>query len=272
MKVVLTKRERLLLHLISTYGPLSKLKLVKLVFLISRGMGTAPYHFVPYKYGPFSFQLYHDLNLLENKGFISQTETEVSSNKHTPLQPPHGDAVAEYIRVFGDWTDRQLLDYVYEHFKKYTIFSEISRAEGTPKVVSIGYEGRTIDEFLYTMIDCRVKAVFDVRKNPFSMKFGFSKNKLRDYLGKFGIEYVHLPELGIPAEDRKNLSTLEDYNRLFEKYENSLEEKEEWLEKIRGRAEREPVALMCFERDPYYCHRTVIARKIMERGVEVVEV
>ena len=61
---MLTSGEKGILFLLNyNKGEMSKLRLVKLMFLISKRIPL--YYFVPYKYGPFSFQLYHDLSRLE---------------------------------------------------------------------------------------------------------------------------------------------------------------------------------------------------------------
>ena len=59
----------------------------------------------------------------------------------------------------------------------------------------------------------------DVRRNPLSRKYGFSKSTLSKACGNVGIRYEHLPELGIASEQRQELTTQADYDALFEVYE-----------------------------------------------------
>ena len=62
----------------------------------------------------------------------------------------------------------------------------------------------------------------DVRKNPLSRKYGFSKSTLSETLNKLGIEYTHLGALGIASEKRQYLNAQSDYDRLFDEYENTI--------------------------------------------------
>lgn len=82
-------------------------------------------------------------------------------------------------------------------------------------ICTIGYEGKTVDFFFYELIFDKVNTLLDVRSRAFSRKFGFSKGKLTNYLERLGIEYIHIPELGIPPSQRKELKTSSDYQRVF---------------------------------------------------------
>ncbi|WP_375660704.1 DUF488 family protein [Bartonella sp. CL71SXKL] len=61
----------------------------------------------------------------------------------------------------------------------------------------------------------------DVRKNSISRNRGFSKRQLEKAISNINIEYMHMPELGIASEKRRNLKTQKDYDRLFEDYQNT---------------------------------------------------
>ena len=99
----------------------------------------------------------------------------------------------------------------------------------------------------------------DVRNNPLSRKFGFSKSNLQKYLGNVGIEYIHLPELGISSAKRNNLNSDEDYISLFKAYELSLSKSKEYLDRLYQLLQTQNrIALTCFEHDPSHCHRHVI--------------
>ncbi|MDD4248859.1 MAG: DUF488 family protein, partial [Methanosarcina sp.] len=108
----------------------------------------------------------------------------------------------------------------------------------------------------------------------FSMKFNFTKNKLKGYLENSGIQYLHIPELGIEGEKRKDLTTLKDYEKLFEDYEKTtIKENPKLLDKIVELSQNHRVALMCFEADINMCHRGVIARNIAHKeNVEVLNI
>ena len=84
---------------------------------------------------------------------------------------------------------------------------------------TIGYEGRTQDEYLALLRGAGVTLLADVRRNPISRKKGFSKGTLAHGCAAVGIRYEHLPELGIASEKRKNLATQADVDALFAEYE-----------------------------------------------------
>ena len=139
-------------------------------------------------------------------------------------------------------------------------------------IVTIGYEGKSIDRFIHELSENKINVLVDVRRNPFSRKTGFSKSKLSDHLKEAGIEYVHIPELGIESTRRKNLRTDEDYYKLLHEYSNELQNKEDHLVHIRKMADENKIALMCFEKTHDHCHRGVIAERLRKDGVEVVDI
>jgi uncharacterized protein (DUF488 family) len=130
-----------------------------------------------------------------------------------------------------------------------------------PGLCTIGYEGRTLEGYLNQLIQNGVTLLCDVRRNPLSRKYGFSKATLSNACEGVGIRYEHLPELGIASEDRRNLETQADYDALFAMYERdilphqtpALTTIRHWIEDG-GR-----VALTCYERLPRQCHRHCVA-------------
>jgi uncharacterized protein (DUF488 family) len=272
---MLTSGEKGILYLINNNkGEISKLRLVKLMFLISKRIPL--YYFIPYKYGPFSFQLYHDLSRLEKERFVSIDDTVHLVRQDLPVMDLK---IKNIIRMncekFSTLNDKMLLDYIYKEYPEYTIFSlyrkNMDYSKTSTGIVTIGYEGKTIDKFLNELITNKINVVVDVRKNAYSMKFGFQHNKLKNYLEKIDVGYVHMPELGIPSESRKNLKTHEDYQVLFANYKRELETKTGYLEKIKSLGQNKKVSLMCFEKDIKYCHRGIIAEWLREDGVEVID-
>jgi uncharacterized protein (DUF488 family) len=141
----------------------------------------------------------------------------------------------------------------------------IKRPIITPCLFTIGYEGRSISDYVSLLLANRVRIVVDVRRNPISRKKGFSKRALSEALIISGIGYIHLPELGIDSSYRKNLVTEDDYKKLFSIYEKKLlPQSEESLKKLSGIIdEYGSVALTCFERDAEHCHRHCVAARII---------
>jgi uncharacterized protein (DUF488 family) len=137
-------------------------------------------------------------------------------------------------------------------------------------IVTLGYEGRKLDQFLLILKGNNIRRLIDVRNNPFSLKPGFSKNQLAKSLEANGVSYLHLPELGIESRRRKNL-TKDGLTLLFQSYERELDAKKTVLDRIKDLARKEKVALMCFEADVAECHRGVIARRLRGEGMDVVD-
>ena len=139
------------------------------------------------------------------------------------------------------------------------------------RLFTIGYEGATMDEFLGALQSAGVERVIDVRALPLSRRPGFSKTPLRNALAEAGIDYVHLRALGTPAEGRTaaRAGRKAELERL---YAGQLELPEAIVaaEEMKRLAAEKPSALLCFERDPACCHRTLLWRTVA-RGAEVVD-
>ena len=102
-----------------------------------------------------------------------------------------------------------------------------------------------------------IQLLCDVRKNSKSMKYGFSKNQLKNACQSSGIKYIHIPQLGIDSQHRQELHSMSDYNKLFKKYENTtLKENKEYLDYLFELVtEFKRVAITCFEKEICMCHR-----------------
>jgi len=126
-------------------------------------------------------------------------------------------------------------------------------------IFTIGYEGATVGEFLHALTEAGVKRVIDVRAVPNSRRPGFSKTPLRNALSEEGIDYVHLRALGTPADGRA-AARAGRHDDLVRIYAGQLELPEAIAEgaKMLDLAGEEPSALLCYERDPAGCHRTLL--------------
>ena len=109
------------------------------------------------------------------------------------------------------------------------------------------------------LIQNDVRLLIDVRKNPLSRKFGFSKEKLELISEAVKVKYAHIPDLGIESKKRASLNTPDDYKNLFKGYEETLDQHIEQLNTVYSLLHMNiRVALMCFEKDAEMCHRHVI--------------
>jgi len=131
------------------------------------------------------------------------------------------------------------------------------------RIFTIGYEGTTVAGFIAALTNAGVKRVIDVRALPLSRRPGFSKSALRAALEEAGIEYSHLKALGTPAEGRSaaRAGRHADLERI---YAGQLELPEAIAQSAQmiALAEEKPSALLCFERDPAHCHRTLLLEAV----------
>lgn len=137
------------------------------------------------------------------------------------------------------------------------------------EVVSIGYEGRTLDDLLYRLKEAGVTRVLDVRAVAVSRKPGFSKKVLAVRLAEHGIGYTHLPQAGNPY--RQMRSSIE---RCLARYCAYLEENPDIIDCLINSLSQSPVALLCYERRHDHCHRSVLIDHLRSRleTVRVVQI
>lgn len=279
------RQRRLLLLLDALGGRMKNLDFQKLLFLYCQEpAATGAYEFVPYKFGAFSFTSYADRRKLAERGLLAADEhnwqlTDVGKKAIGQAQDLLLSAFVDRFRTLrGD----ALVAETYRRFPYYATRSEIAErvlrgddaalrrikaARPTAKshaVSTIGYEGRTLESYLNELLRSGVTVLCDVRRNPISRKYGFSKSTLAKGCEGVGIRYEHLPELGIASEQRQNLDAQADYDALFADYEKeSLPLQGRALTKIRGWIRSgERVALTCYERLPQQCHRHCVAEAI----------
>lgn len=131
------------------------------------------------------------------------------------------------------------------------------------RIFTIGYEGTTVPEFIAALRQAGVERVIDVRALPLSRRPGFSKTALGHALAEAGIEYVHLKALGTPAEGRAaaRAGRHADLERI---YAGQLELPEAIAQSAQmlDLAREKPSALLCMEREPAHCHRTLLLNAV----------
>lgn len=124
---------------------------------------------------------------------------------------------------------------------------------------TIGYEATTVAEFIDAIHQAGVRRVIDVRALPLSRRPGFSKTPLRLALAEAGIDYVHLKALGTPAEGRAaaRAGRQHDLERIYWA-QLDLPEAIVQAQQMRELAAEMPSALLCYEREPAGCHRSLL--------------
>jgi len=282
---MLLNRQKALLNYISIAGEIkSKTLLVKALFLLCeeelKPRGCSLYDFFPYKYGPFSFGLMKlDIQRLINEGIISDFHYRVIDKRRADkiidgLDDAMSSALERIHKTYGKMSVGKIKDYVYSRYPYFAIHNDNNPRAYAPhdpanspllqeaRIFTIGYEGRSLDAFLNTLIANNVKLLVDIRNNPVSMKYGFTGSLLKHYVEETGIKYISIPELGIESRYRKNLDEQGDYTNLFKIYESEiLPQRNDKMALLKNLITQEKrIALMCFEKDERMCHRGIASR------------
>jgi len=268
--------------LLAAGGQLKSTHWMKYAFLLRketyfRGDDTF-YDFLPYKFGPFSFTLYHERTALERDGYLTSTEDGVAiqpsnralvAEKVGELSLTEHEAIWSVIARYGKMGYHQLLEDVYKRYPWYASRSELEeiRPSAPPRPVTarlaiytIGYQNKSIESLLRALLQRGIGAIHDVRANAASRRYGFAKKSLSETAAKLGLRYRHFPELGIPSEFRSHLEGADSLQELLDQYESGmLPRRMADVERLIGLTEKERAVLVCFEGDPRECHRGRLA-------------
>jgi len=278
-------RRKIILALIeSQNGSIEKIALQKLLFLFSKQQKKPEYDFVPYHFGCFSFSASADLKAMVKHGFLNEDNKRFNkldkSNYTSKLTPNDKKTLGEIKNLYGKLSGNALMKHTYLNFHYYAINSKAAKGllnvEQYQKIIdarpfnsstilfTIGYEGISLEEYLNRLIKNDVRLLIDVRNNPMSMKFGFSKSQIQKYCESIDIDYMHIPEVGIESKQRQELNSQKEYDNLFKIYKaTTLTKTEFYQEQILKLLEKKKrVALTCFEANICQCHRKHLAEAI----------
>jgi len=278
-------RRKIILALLQLFGgQIDKISLQKLLFLFTQSQTKPEYDFIPYKFGCYSYSANADLTTMVSRGILSETSSHFICNEtidyFETLKEEDKKLMLKVKNNYGKLSANALMKYTYINFPYWAINSvkakEILTTEQFEKIdnlrpesndivlFTIGYEGISLEEYLNRLIRNDVKLLVDVRCNPLSMKYGFSKRQLERYCYSLGIEYIHFPEVGIESEQRQALNTQNDYDQLFAVYrKNTLPKTMDTQLKILNLLKiNKRIALTCFESNICQCHRKYLAESI----------
>jgi len=284
-------RRKLILGILEEFGgKLNHTTFQKILFLITREQPKKSFDFVPYKFGCFSFQANQDLQTLGKYGHIKVSDegqaqkwsiTENNSKFFKVLTGEDQKAIKEVKREIVNFSQRDLVKHTYLNFPYYAsksqIVDEVLSSDEKAKVnkqirnikksefFTIGYEGISLENYLNKLIINDVKLLCDVRKNPLSRKYGFSKSQLKNACESLGIKYVHIPELGIESHKRQELNSDADYKLLFKEYEKTtLPRNKKFLMYLNDLIKaNKRVAITCFEKEVHMCHRSRVLNALI---------
>jgi uncharacterized protein (DUF488 family) len=139
------------------------------------------------------------------------------------------------------------------------------------EIFTVGHSIHSIEKFLNILLLNKIEVVADVRSSPFS-KFSpqFNRVVLQDSLKAAGVRYVFLgKELGARSEDPTcYVADKVQYDRLAK---TTLFQS--GLNRIVEGAKTYRIAMMCAEKDPLDCHRTIlVARELVKRGLSITHI
>ncbi|MFP4195118.1 MAG: DUF488 family protein [Desulfobacterales bacterium] len=116
---------------------------------------------------------------------------------------------------------------------------------------TIGYQKITVDQLIDILYGYGAEVLVDVRSKPYTSKPGFHRHELERLIPDKGVEYHW-------AGDR-----LGGFGEI----------KDDAVDELASLARQKTVCIMCMEADPDKCHRkTVIARRLSDRGIEAVHI
>ncbi len=274
-------REKIVLSFIrNAKKPVSRFQLMKWLFLFDQQHKLNKfnhfYKFVPYKCGPYSFTLNHELEKLINTKYIS-VDTKKRLSLTGKVQAPAIDGelsleISIFLKKYISLTKKELTELVYKTYPWFTVnaldpnlrLQELPTAKKA--IYAIGYESLLVDEFFDLLLSKGIRTFIDIRNNPVSRRFGFHKSALSKICKNLNIDYHHFPTLGIPSSLRTSISTQKDYITLFRKYrKNMLASEKKVIEEVTKLIETEPSVLVCMEADFQLCHRMPLSKIIAEK-------
>jgi uncharacterized protein (DUF488 family) len=138
-------------------------------------------------------------------------------------------------------------------------------------IYTVGHSNHPLQKFLGLLSANGITAIADVRSQPFSRRNPqFNKDRLAADLAENGIAYVFLgKELGARSEDP---ACYEDGKVQYSRLAATAAFKE-GLDRVISGAEKYRVALMCAEKEPLDCHRTLLVSCALEkRGVSIAHI
>ena len=293
-RLFLFEREKKLIALLGAIGrPVARTDFQKILFLYCthikdtarNGSVTSTYEFVPYKSGAFSFTSYHDRNRLTAKAILKGLSEDwcLTDFGHKLAQSHCTDEIRHFAEQYQTIRGDDLISETYRASPYTATKSEIIARvlkndevtlqrvrEAIPTaenggLFTIGYQQRTVENYINLLHQNCIDVLCDVRRNPVSRRYGFGKTALNNACTKMGIKYLHFPQLGVDSRYRKDLHDKKGYRTLLAFYRsNTLPNERKLIEMIHERmCSGERLALTCYERNHEHCHRSILAESLL---------
>ncbi len=280
--------------------PLAPSKAQLLMFLCMEKSLTKHYQFIPTEEGPHSLVLDDDTIAMQKKGLLVENTREdpsaltLSVNAviyEEKMQPKEEDkhvvnaTLEEYqatseLELFKITIAMKPFYGILLSKEKVSMLDNQTRSEvatiqetiiSTPHALfTIGYEKISLDTFIQTLLLNGIQTLIDVRETTVSRRREFSKKSLAEALCKARIAYISIPEVGIPSEVRNELLKQGDHQDLLVWYRNNvLPNSGAYANRVNDILKQGNTALMCYEKDPKECHRSVFSQFCLENYPEI---
>jgi uncharacterized protein (DUF488 family) len=132
-------------------------------------------------------------------------------------------------------------------------------------IFTIGYQGLNVDAFISLLSEHGIETVVDVRALPLSRKPGFSKKALTNVLNLSGLEYIHMVNLGCPKPVRDRYREDGNWKQYTIGFQKHLKTQETAIADLSELVGTSNCALLCYEADFNFCHRSMVATAVRDR-------
>lgn len=131
-------------------------------------------------------------------------------------------------------------------------------------IYTIGHSTQSGEDFLEKLKRHRIEILCDVRSTPFSrMTPQFNRESLKALVNDAGIKYVHMGQaLGARSDDP---SCYENGQVVYDRLAQKPDFKSAIARILDGAKKGHRMALMCAEKEPLDCHRTILVSKALTR-------
>jgi uncharacterized protein (DUF488 family) len=143
-----------------------------------------------------------------------------------------------------------------------------ARCIATADFFTVGYEGRSTGDLLSTLRAAEIRLLLDIRHSAVSMyRPELSKRNFSELLAREGIEYLHVPQWGVPRAIRTQAIEAGSREPIWRWYDENVVEPFFARNLHRFLNMGNPLAMMCMETDPEECHRHRLFLELEKQGL-----
>ncbi len=202
-------------------------------------------------------------------GTSSKIDPSAPGRRNGSTVQPHEQRVLEYLDVTNGFIEQNLergADFRWQRD------CPSDYGHGHSMIHTIGHSNHPIDRFVALLMAHGISALADVRSIPYS-RFNpqFRREKLQASLAEAGIDYVFLgEELGARSTDP---ACYEETGRVRYSRLSGTPSFRRGIERLKTGMAKHRIAIMCAEREPLQCHRTIlVARELVREGIPVAHI